>query len=137
MTDIFGTKKQTIKKSDLNKKVILANNKYKAKNKILDKNIKNKESEIKSLDKEIKSLNNEIKSLIETVSNNKTLLSKENIKLHDISNDIKDRDIKDRITSIYSHREEPLTQHYMAKGDNVFETEETEEKDNAKEKEEE
>ena len=76
---------------DLKKSILNANKSLDAKNNRLKEEIKSRESEIKSLDKEIKSLNNEIKSLIETVSNNKTLLSKENIKLHNISKDIDDK----------------------------------------------
>ena len=76
---------------DLKKSILNANKSLDAKNNRLKEEIKSRESEIKSLDKEIKSLNNEIKSLIETVSNNKTLLSKENIKLHNMSKDIDDR----------------------------------------------
>ena len=87
----IGKPKITLKKSDLNQAILKKNKSLDARNKILDTNIKDKENDIKSLDKEIKSLNNEIKSLIETVSNNKTLLSKENVKLHNMSKDIDDR----------------------------------------------
>ena len=88
----IGKPKIQIKKSDLNQAILKKNKSLDARNSRLDTNIKDKENDIKSLDKEIKSLNNEIKSLIETVSNNKTLLSKENIKLHNMSKNIKDRE---------------------------------------------
>jgi chromosome segregation ATPase len=88
----ISRKKIFVSNEDLKKSIVNANKSLDARNKILGKNIKDKESEIKSLDKENKSLNNEIKSISKEISSSKSLLSKEKLKLYDMSKNIKDRE---------------------------------------------
>ena len=88
----IGKRKILISNKDLNKAILKKNKSLDARNKTLDKNIKNKENDIKWLDKETKSLNNNIKSLSKEISSSKNLLSKEKLKLYDMSKNIKDRE---------------------------------------------
>ena len=88
----IGKRKILISNKDLNKAILKKNKSLDARNKTLDKNIKNKESDIKWLDKETKSLNNNIKSLSKEISSSKSLLSKEKLKLYDMSKNVKDRE---------------------------------------------
>ena len=88
----LSKRKITINKKDLKQAVLNANKKLDARNKTLKDEVKTKENEIKSLNDQIKSSNSELKSLLNTICENKTLISKENLNLNKLSNDVKSRE---------------------------------------------